>query len=321
MANTYGIDTFYFTDGSFEDPDSRCERIASIAQGIIDRKLNVYYMALFRADFCRKATPELMRLLTKSGLFTAFVGVESANEPDLRLYGKRARLSDCMDVIDLFKPYNIGLQIGFIVYNPYSTRDSMIANIDYMQKNRYLNRFASLNPYRGTELYNKLQRDGLLNECMPNGYSFVDQDTGARIEYINNYLNSHQNLLSAYTKLDRMKNYTVFVYPNVFRRAKRKNDNDSVLRITEIIELNNRYIGSANDMIGTWLITLMKMPPEQWQSRDVDRYSHEYWSNNDINSVLDENEKQNNLFSIELSRKNTAYISAMLSFFVPGKGV
>ena len=87
-----GIRYFSFNDSSFEDSNTHMERIVALARGIADLGLDISYIAGFRAEFNRNATPELMELLKKSGLRQVRIGIESANEFDLRLYGKWADL-------------------------------------------------------------------------------------------------------------------------------------------------------------------------------------------------------------------------------------
>jgi len=65
-----------------------------IAQGLLDRKLDVLYIIYARAEFYKKADDELMRLLSKSGLTSVFIGFESADPNDIKLYGKAASVDD-----------------------------------------------------------------------------------------------------------------------------------------------------------------------------------------------------------------------------------
>ena len=82
IVKKYGIKIFNFIDCSFEDPGTNYERMASIANEIKARELDIQYFVFVRAEFHRNASDELMKLLVSSGLSSVMIGVETGNEFD-----------------------------------------------------------------------------------------------------------------------------------------------------------------------------------------------------------------------------------------------
>lgn len=311
IYHKYHLDTFYFIDGSFEDPDSECVRISELAQGIIDRELPVYYMALFRADFCRKATPELMGLLKRSGLFTAFVGIEAANEKDLELYNKNGNVLDSHESVKLFEFYDIGLQIGFIGTNPYSMIDSVLVNIDFLEKYAYLNRFASFEMYQGTPLQMKVLNDGLENRKKPLGYDYKDTHVEKILNYINGYIDSRLELKMIYKDINNLKNHMVFIYPQIMSRCK-KNGYDHVFTMLEQYKTEHRaLLDQTNRIIGKWMKSAFHNINtfEEFQNN-----SDVYWSESGIDSIVRKMKNKTNIFNTELARMNLPFIEKLQNF-------
>ena len=208
-----GLRYFSFNDTSFEDSRTydNYERITAIARGIVDLNLDISYIASFRAEFNRKANPQLMELLKKSGLRQVRVGIETANESDRKLYGKWATLDDNVKIIEFFHHYNIYVRVGFINFNPYSTFAGLEKNIDFLEKCNWANNFytisSRLTVYKGTGLYDNVKADGLMigeNTDSPQ-YEFVDK----RMMSLVNYIQSYFYLVNTETNgsIDRICNY------------------------------------------------------------------------------------------------------------------
>src|SRR6185295_2853946 len=104
LVDRYGYRTFDFVDSTFEDPDGGAigkARIAAIANGIIERDLDIYYNCCMRAENWSDDDRELLELLARSGLEKVNVGIESGNEWELRLWDKRATVDDNIRMIRL----------------------------------------------------------------------------------------------------------------------------------------------------------------------------------------------------------------------------
>ncbi|GAA4855178.1 hypothetical protein GCM10025787_44060 [Saccharopolyspora rosea] len=188
LVRTYGFRTFDFIDSTFEDPDGGRvgkKRIATIAQGILDRGLDVYYNVCMRAENW-KDTPadhDLMDLLVRSGLEKVNVGIESGVPEELLLWDKRATVEDNATIIRMLREHGIYLAMGFIPFHPYATVDTIVRNAEFLRDNsgHNLRRMTErLEIYPGTRIVQKMEADGLLDDSYrdtldPYGYVFRDE--------------------------------------------------------------------------------------------------------------------------------------------------
>jgi radical SAM superfamily enzyme YgiQ (UPF0313 family) len=191
LVSRYKFRTFDFVDSTFEDPDGGRvgkKRVREIAQGILDRGLDIYYNVCMRAENW-KETPEdhdLMDLLVRSGLEKVNVGIESGVPAELELWEKRATVEDNVTIIRMLREHGIYLAMGFIPFHPYATPQSLLDNAAFLRDNagQNLRRMTErLEVYPGTKIIAKIERDGLLDEKYwttldPYGYQFKDPLVG-----------------------------------------------------------------------------------------------------------------------------------------------
>lgn len=169
LVDTYQFRTYDFIDSTFEDPDGRRigkGRIREIANGILDRKLDIYYNVCMRAENWTDDDAELLQLLFESGLEKVNVGIESGTTEELALWQKRATVEDNERIIRLLRDNGIYLAMGFIQFHPYSTVDTLRRNAEFLRRNNghNLRRLTErLEIYPGTPLIGKMEHDGLLN--------------------------------------------------------------------------------------------------------------------------------------------------------------
>src|SRR5206468_3732516 len=131
---------FDFIDSTFEDPDGGRvgkKRVAAIANGILERKLDIYYNVCMRAENW-KDTPEdhaLMDLLVRSGLEKVNVGIESGVPEELEMWDKRATVEDNVTIIRMLREHGIYLAMGFIPFHPYATVETITRNAAFLRDN------------------------------------------------------------------------------------------------------------------------------------------------------------------------------------------
>jgi anaerobic magnesium-protoporphyrin IX monomethyl ester cyclase len=124
---------FQFADPSFDSNSP--ERMKKIAKAVIRDLPGHTYEANFRPDFHKIADEELMNLLFDSGLVGAFVGAETGNEDDLKLYNKGTTFSDAVKTIELLRRNDCSVRCGFIMFNPFSTFERLRKNLGFLEKN------------------------------------------------------------------------------------------------------------------------------------------------------------------------------------------
>ena len=189
LVETCGFRTFDFIDSTFEDPDGGKigkARIAQIAQGILDQRLDIYYNCCMRAENWSDSDDSLLDLLMRSGLEKVNVGIESGVESELRLWGKFATVEDNIRIIRILREKGIYLAMGFIPFHPYSTIETISANANFLRDHagHNLRRLTErLELYPGTAILDSVQQDGLLVENYwrtldPYGYRFKDEAVG-----------------------------------------------------------------------------------------------------------------------------------------------
>lgn len=187
LVKTYRFRTLDFIDSTFEDPDGGRvgkKRVAAIAQGILDRGLDIYYNVCMRAENWKDepADRELLDLMVRSGLEKVNVGIESGVPEELDLWEKRATVEDNRTIIRLLREHNVYLAMGFIPFHPYATADTLVRNAEFLRDNsgHNLRRMTErLEIYPGTKIVERMAEDGLLYDDYwttldPYGYHFRD---------------------------------------------------------------------------------------------------------------------------------------------------
>lgn len=164
-----GIDTFFITDPTFEDPGSVGKaRIERIAHGIINRHLDISYEVHMRAENWFEDDNLLLDLLFRSGLESTVVGLESGSEKGLKVYEKRANVRDNMRFVKLMKKAHISLEYGFIMFHPYITFEECRETISFLKEARLAYSIkcilTKLELYPGVSLVDKMISDGLLKK-------------------------------------------------------------------------------------------------------------------------------------------------------------
>jgi len=241
IINKYGVRYFSFSDNSFEDPGINYKRVQDIAEEIIRRNLNICYFINLRAEFQRKAKPQLMELLKKSGLYSIYVGIEAANEQDLTIYNKFANVEDNEKIVELFRKYDIHVDIGFINFNPYSTFEGLRRNMDFLEKYGFASCFPHASRYRiykGSRLYERIESDGLLKKTR-----FDDE---FRYEYINKGIEKLAAFLESYIFSNSAESYKIYFYSHdyiiMLMHLKRQFESDINSEAYQIVAENERQV-------------------------------------------------------------------------------
>lgn len=122
IYNETDMRCFNFSDPSFEDFGIIGKKtINDLCDLIIKSGIKFSFRCLFRAESFTntKEDIELLLKMKRAGFNSFFIGIEAANDDDLRVFNKRATKEHCYNVLKLF--YEIGLEpkYGFIMINPY----------------------------------------------------------------------------------------------------------------------------------------------------------------------------------------------------------
>lgn len=133
LYNKFKINSFKFLDSTFEDPgEEGIKKARNFYKEITDRNLSIRFCINSRSELVKNYSAEYIYMAKQAGLESIYLGIESGNENDLKLYGKIATIQDNIDAVRLIKNECLDLTFGFINFNPYSTIDKLYKNINFL---------------------------------------------------------------------------------------------------------------------------------------------------------------------------------------------
>lgn len=196
IYNKYGIRSFAFNDGSFEDPGilgkRRIREFCILAESY---PVKFHYWCFLRADTFTENDIELIQLMRKVGFTEIFIGVESHSNNDLKIFNKRANQKDNLRSMRLFEENNFNVLLGFIIFNPYSTTESLKENYLFLSSiynwrpHAFVGKVAL---YYNTSLHRRCEKDDLLKPefsyLNPMEYNFQNEEVSKIWEFIDKYL-------------------------------------------------------------------------------------------------------------------------------------
>lgn len=197
VSKTFGVKKIFFTDDNILDPNTEIakKRMFELCEKLKSKNLNLAYQCYMKANSIND-TPldnKLLEIMREVGFVEVFIGIESGNQRDLVLYNKYTSIKDNYKIIELLKKHNIFPILGFISFNPYSSKKSIkenfefLCNVECTYLFNYLYSFVVINKY--TDLYDKVSKDGLLidnNHHMDVKYKYENQEVESILNYVRN---------------------------------------------------------------------------------------------------------------------------------------
>lgn len=203
INDKYRVRFFYFTSGSFEDPGKLGkEKIRKLCLLLKENNKKFTFRYFFRADTFSNTEEdrELLKLMRSCGFKLVTVGVESGNVDDLKVYNKRATIQQNKATLKLLEEMDIyDKSIGFIMFNPYTTRKKLTLNYRFLSKFRSgsIEKYTTkLRIYKYTKLFERVKEDGFLTDegsyyqvegC---SYKFKEPDIEEIDQFIQTYLHT-----------------------------------------------------------------------------------------------------------------------------------
>lgn len=184
LSKTFGVKLFNFADSSFEDPGYKGKiRSSKICEEIIRREIPLSAKIYLRCDTMKSQDDmELLKLYKKAGIDVVIIGVEAGSDYELELYNKKATLEDNYRTVNFLRNLDLFyIHIGFIMFGPNSTRETLKQNIKFLQKTGFSDNIMHITSIlmliRGSKLYHVLKKEGRVIEDnfreLPK-YSFLD---------------------------------------------------------------------------------------------------------------------------------------------------
>ncbi len=307
IVDDYNVKRFWFIDDSFEDCNKSCpNRMWEIAEKILESNLNISYETYFRAEVYKLFDAKKMKLMKDSGFVGTIFGIESGNDEDLRLYNKIATAEDNYKTIKYFRDNEIGIDIGFINFNPYSTIKRLSKNIDYLEKTCY----ASVLYYivercgitRFSDIYYKVKDDGLLIEDKINNchsYRYANESIGQLSNYL--YYKYHENENSKeYFYAKKIGSY-IREELKLLAHIKRQHP-ETVAMIKKHEDMGWETLGKVNRSNAKGFRELLSMTEDGFNKDKADRITNEYFNLKYLKSMSDEIEKNRLSLYLELNK-------------------
>ena len=138
----------------------RAEKFAKL---VLEKDLKIKWSIECRAD---DVEYNLFKLLKRAGLCNVFIGVESGNTLDLKLFNKQITLIEIEEAFLILKSLDISFDIGFIMFHPNSCIQQLIENISFLKKHHSATSktlLTKLTLYHGSPLINYFQKMGLVH--------------------------------------------------------------------------------------------------------------------------------------------------------------
>lgn len=199
VAIEYGIKDFYFTDNDILDyrNESEFNIIDELFTGIIDLKLNISIFVFAKSRNINEKNIPLLKKMKQAGVYCIFIGIDSGNNEDLKLYRKSSNLDNAYNAIRIFKKLGIWYRIGLIGVNPYSTLNRLKENYVFLTNIRSTNYYnyggMKVMIFKNTPLYFKVLEDNLLLEKNYNfksfySYTFKNKEIIPYVKFIQDIL-------------------------------------------------------------------------------------------------------------------------------------
>lgn len=183
--NEQGFNSFVCAEADFIGfSEEGLNRAVEIAEEILKRKLSVHLRIFVGISQILKAEKfGLWEKLKGAGLERVYTGIESADVKTLNLFGKQQSLSEIYTAVEILRKKGIALQVGFIMFQPWSTFESIKENCRFLkyieQVHLWYNLSSSLLLLPGSKLLERAKLDNLLNKDL--------NQVGLGEEFVHNY--------------------------------------------------------------------------------------------------------------------------------------
>lgn len=302
---------FILTDNSYEDPNNDLTRQREIAEEIIKRKLCVGYCVSYKTNFYKHCTVELMNLLIESGLYSIFIGFEAGNSEDLKLYQKACTVEDNDKAVEYYNKFdNLNIVLGYINFNAYSTVDKLKANLDFLTRHGFacdLSYFTSkLTPYKGTDIYDRLLKDGLLTgNIYHGGYGYI---------YINKEIKLLEDFIFKVTRKYKVLTDTRYIcstLPCILSQlVNEARFHNNIVAADKITLMRKRYkeeLNILNSKMSGWLNELINLLERGWSSSEATDVTENYLNEKNIINELNKLKIMRNKLYVDLIKIDPKY--------------
>jgi radical SAM superfamily enzyme YgiQ (UPF0313 family) len=175
-----GVQFFIFQDDDFATRSKKQRRWVESLLDCLDREGLTGKIAWRIACRVDDVDEELLTHCRHYGLIAAYLGVESGNSKGLQTLNKHVTVEDNLLAIDTLKKIGLPFEIGFMLFDPDSTVETVAENIRFLREiaadGSCSLPFNKMLPYAGTPVETRLKKEGRLKGTLTNpDYDFLDQ--------------------------------------------------------------------------------------------------------------------------------------------------
>lgn len=190
-AVAMGVTTLEFVDDNFLGPGQRGKiRALTVANEIRRRNLKIQFHMSCRVNDVDEPTVIALR---EAGLISVSLGVESGVKRILDTFRKGITPDQSIMALRVLERLGIPTLVYVIFFDPFTTLDEAGENARFLQYIRSIATvrfeelvFRRLIPISGTELFERIKRDGLLRGDSACGYRFVFREP--RVSWLADFL-------------------------------------------------------------------------------------------------------------------------------------
>ncbi len=169
-----GIKEFYFVDPNFIGPGKTGRNRAHDLLKQL-KPLNIHFGMETRAG---DLDDDLVQELVEAGLTSLLLGIESGSSQGLQQFGKNETVNEGELGIEICRRAGIEPEIGFLMFTPEATPETLMENMAFLERNSLLDRLdrtANLLCHKqilmaGTRGFDQYQEQGLLRASGPFGF-------------------------------------------------------------------------------------------------------------------------------------------------------
>ena len=172
---SYGIKEFFFRADTFTmDKDW----VISVCKEIIDRGLKIKWVANSRV---KPLDEEALLWMRKSGCYLIAFGIESGSDESLKLMKKGSTVQDAIIAVNMAKKIGFKTYCFFMLGFPWEKEEDINKTIEFAKKLPCdFAEFHIAIPYYGTELFELVKEEGLLNDEITGHNYFTNPVIGTK---------------------------------------------------------------------------------------------------------------------------------------------
>jgi radical SAM superfamily enzyme YgiQ (UPF0313 family) len=166
LISQHGARDFYFTDPNFFGPGKQGQIRAMHLASLLESR-NIRFGIEARVNDIHD---ESIEALVRAGLRHILIGLESGNDATLKKLNKMTTVAQNERAIGILRRHSIEPNIGFIMFEPYSTLADIRTNFEFLQRNNLLHNlpitanvlYHHQIVLRGSPAFQTLHKQGLL---------------------------------------------------------------------------------------------------------------------------------------------------------------